>query len=137
MAIYSGLNPHGSALAVPPLYAAQIVAAALGGFLGGAVRALWGRPERLPPALGALAGAGLGFAVTLVYQVLVIAGLTVAMPEARVGLLAALASNAVFSLVHLASNTVVFAVLAPTLLPRLRRTLDAGPAAPRAPLPSG
>lgn len=135
MAIYSGLNPHGSGLAIPPLYAAQILGAAFAGFLGGAARALWGTPRRLGPALGALAGAGLGFGATLAYQALVIAGLTAAMPEARVGLLAALASNAVFSAIHLASNTVVFAVLAPALLPRLSAMREVGSAASRAVCP--
>jgi hypothetical protein len=136
MAIYSGVNPHGSGLAIPPLYAAQILGAVFAGFLGGAARQLWAEPRRLRPALGALAGAGLGFGATLVYQVLVIAGLTAAMPDARVGLLAALASNALFSVVHLASNTVVFAVLAPALLPRLRAARGAGGAAPGAAGPS-
>jgi hypothetical protein len=136
MAVYSGLNPNGSGLAIPPLYVAQIIGAAFAGFLGGAARAIWAEPRRLGPALGALAGAGFGFAATLVYQVLVIAGLTAAMPDARVGLLAALASNAVFSAIHLASNTVVFAVLAPALLPRLRSMRDAGHAASHAVRPS-
>jgi hypothetical protein len=136
MAIYSGVNPHGSGLAIPPLYVAQILGAAFAGFLGGAARALWGMPRRLGPALGALAGAGLGFGATRVYQVLVIAGLTAAMPDTRVGLLAALASNAVFSAIHLASNTVVFAVLAPALLPRLRAMRDIGSTASGAVRPS-
>jgi hypothetical protein len=131
MAIYSGANPHGSGLAIPPLYAAQILGAAFAGFLGGAARRLWAvGPRRLRPALGALAGAGLGFGTTLVYQILVIAGLTAAMPDAHVGLLAALASNALFAAIHLVSNTVVFAVLAPAVLPRLRAARDAGTAAP-------
>lgn len=136
MAVYSGLNPHGSGLAIPPLYAAQIVGAALAGLLGGVARPLWGGPRRLRPAPGALAGAGLGFLATLMYQALVIAGLTAAMPEARVGFLAAIASNAVFSAIHLVSNTVVFAVLAPALLPRLRAMREAPSAATGAASPS-
>ncbi len=135
MAIYSGFNPHGSGLGIPPLYAAQILGAAFAGFLGGAARAVWAAPRRLGAAPGALAGAGLGLAATLVYQVLVVAGLTAAMPEAGVGLLAALASNAVFSAIHLVSNTVVFAVLAPALLPRLRAMRDGG-SVPRRSVPS-
>jgi S1-C subfamily serine protease len=120
MAIYSGANPHGSGLAIPPLYAGQVLGAAFAGVLGGASGRLWSGPRRLAPATGALAGAALGLAVTFVYQALVVAGLAASLPEARSGLLAALASNALFSLVHLASNTVVFAVLAPVVLPRLR-----------------
>ncbi len=50
-----------------------------------------------------------------------------------------LLSNALFSSVHLVSNTIVFAVLAPTVLPKVvrlagLRTTDAGtpPSAPEA-----
>lgn len=129
MAIYSGGSPHGSGLAVPPLYAGQILGAAFAGALGAAARVLWGR-GRLHPVLGGLAGAGIGLAATLVYQVLVILGLAAAMPEARTGFVAAIASNALFSLVHLLSNAVVFAVLAPVALPRLR-SLSAGALAER------
>jgi hypothetical protein len=120
MAIYSGANPHGSGLAVPPLYAAQIVGASVAGLLGGASARLWRGPGRVSAAAGVLAGAALGFGTTLVYQALVIVGLAASLPEARSGFLPALASNALFSLVQLTSNTVVFAVLAPVALPRVR-----------------
>ena len=114
---------------------AQILGAAFAGFLGGAARAVWAGPRRLGAALGALVGAGLGLAATLAYQVLVVVGLTAAMPDAGVGFLAALASNAVFSAIHLVSNAVVFAVLAPALLPRLS-AMRGGGSMPRRSVPS-
>ena len=49
----------------------------------------------------------------------IIVGLAIAGPEIRVGFLAAVVSNAFFSTVHVVSNTVLFAILAPAVLPRL------------------
>jgi hypothetical protein len=126
-AIFSGLNPHGSGVGLPPLYAAQIAAAAVAGVAGGASARLWrsgARPGRLP--LLALVGAAYGLVLTVVYQCAVIVGIAVASPELRVGLLAAIASNAFFSTVHVLSNTVLFAILAPAVLPRLARLQPGG-----------
>lgn len=120
MAIYSGLSPFGSGLAIPPLFAAQVAAAALTGFAGGATARVWSDPRRRGwPRVAS--GAALGFAITLIYQCAVIGGLAVAMPEFRTGVLAAIAANAFFSGVHLVVNTVVFSVLGPAVLPRLDR----------------
>ena len=166
MALYSGLNPFGSGIALPPLYAAQIGAMALAGLAGG----LWGsgyasgiggthagrpapagmsfgappggerpRPSGSTTAAGAsgsfvargheviswLAVVGrygaTGFILTLVYQCAVIAGIAVSAPGLAAGFWAAVAANALFSIVHIVSNTVLFAVLGPTVLPRLAR----------------
>ena len=120
MAVYSSLSPFGSGLALPPLFAAQVLATALTGFAGGLSAALWFDPEH-GRAFQAAIGGALGFAVTLVYQCLVIVGLAAATPEFRTGIVAALLANALFSSVHLIGNTVVFSVLAPTVLPVLGR----------------
>jgi hypothetical protein len=121
MAIYSGINPYGSGLAIPTLYAGQIAATAIAGLAGGLSARLWRPPRESRPgvAVRALAGGAFGFAATLVYQVAVIVGLAAAAPEFRTGVLAAVVSNAFFSAIHLVSNTVIFAVLAPVALPRL------------------
>ena len=119
-AIFSGMNPHGSGVAYPPLYVAQIAAAAVAGVTGGASAGLWrpdGGARRLP--FLALVGGGFGLLLTILYQGAVIIGLAIASPEIRVGFLAAVVSNAFFSTVHVVSNTVLFAILAPAVLPRL------------------
>jgi len=121
-AIFSGLNPHGSGAAIPPLYVAQISAAALAGLAGGVSARLWraeGDRRRLPGL--AVAGGAFGLGLTVVYQGAVILGLAIASPELRTGVIAAIASNAFFSLLHVLSNTILFAVLASTVLPRLAR----------------
>ncbi len=139
MAIYSGFNPYGSGLGVPTMFAAQLGASAFTGLMGGVTAGLWRGP--LPVAgwrgLPVVAG-GIGLALTAVYQAAVIVGLAVMSPEFRTGALAVLLSNAFFSSVHLVSNTIVFAVLAPTVLPKILRlagprTTDAGTRTPGAP----
>ena len=141
MAIYSAANPYGSGLGVPTMFAAQLLSAAFTGLMGGVAAPLWrvrdgGRASGSPAepfdgaagrsvlgrrGLAVLAG-GIGFALTLVYQTGVIVGLAAMSPEFRTGALAVLLSNAFFSGVHLVSNTIAFAVLAPTVLPRIVRS---------------
>ena len=120
MALYSAFSPFGSGLAVPPLFAAQIVSMAVAGFAGGASAAIWSAAGGRR-GLQAAVGGALGFLVTLVYQCAVIVGLAAATPEFRTGVLAALLANAFFSGVHLLGNTVAFSVLGPTVLPKLGR----------------
>jgi len=120
MAIYSGANPYGSGLGVPTMFAAQVATSAFSGLMGGVTAPLWrDRPVGMR-ALPFIAG-GTGLALTTVYQAGVIVGLAVMSPEFRTGALAVLLSNAFFTGVHLVSNTIVFAVLAPTVLPRVVR----------------
>ncbi len=157
MAIYSGFNPYGSGLGVPTMFLAQLAASAFAGLMGGITARLWrgraagrvtGSGERFDsPSTGRdvagwrglpLVAGGIGLALTAVYQVAVIVGLAVMSPEFRTGALAVLISNAFFSSVHLVSNTIVFAVLAPTVLPKIlrlagARTNDAGTRTPGAP----
>lgn len=129
MGIYSGANPYGSGLGVPTMFAGQVLACAAAGFVGGVVAPLWrggreggsGARARLLP----VASGGIGFLLTAVYQLTVILGLAVMSPEFRTGAFAVLVSNAFFSGLHLVSNTIVFAVLAPTALPRVVELSDA------------
>jgi hypothetical protein len=150
MAIYSGTNPYGSGLGFPPLYAAQILSAAFTGFTGGLTAGLWrsagpvaeagkvagdlvgesgrGRGHETRVRRGALAPlAGfLGLLLTSIYQGAVIFGVAVASPELRTGVFAAIAANAFFSVIHVGSNAVLFAVLAPVVIPRLKRLMARG-----------
>jgi hypothetical protein len=133
-ALYSGLNPAGSGLGLPPLFAAQIIAWALVGLVGGLTGRLFAARskalERRAAALRPALAGGLGLALTLAYQGAVIVGLALAgfSPAGdgvgwsgwRTDLLSALAANALFSLVHVVSNGILFAILVPQLVPRLR-----------------
>ncbi|MEA3408905.1 MAG: hypothetical protein U9Q95_01000 [Candidatus Eisenbacteria bacterium] len=141
MAIYSGFNPYGSGLGVPTMFAAQLAATAFAGLMGGVTAHVWRRSAAGRRALPFVAG-GVGLVLTVVYQAAVVVGLAVMSPEFRTGAVAVLISNAFFSSVHLVSNTIVFAVLAPTVLPKIlrlagSRTTDAGTRTPGAPGASG
>jgi uncharacterized membrane protein len=122
MALYSGANPYGSGIAIPTLFVAQIGASSVAGFVGGVASPLWrsegSGPDWLPRALVC---ALIGFGLTLVYQAAVILGISAMSPEFRTGAIAVVVSNAFFSFVHVVSNTVIFAVLGPAVLPRLKR----------------
>jgi hypothetical protein len=123
MALYSGANPYGSGAAIPTLFVAQIGAAALAGLAGGAASALWtGDSSRLlwRIVLSALTG----LVLTAVYQAAVIVGISAMSPDFRTGTLAVLASNAFFATTHLVSNTILFAILGPAVLPRLKRLVS-------------
>jgi hypothetical protein len=139
MAIYSGFNPYGSGLGVPTMFAAQLGASAFTGLMGGVTAGLWRGPLPVAGRRGLpLVAGGIGLVLTAVYQAAVIIGLAVMSPEFRTGAVAVLLSNAFFSSVHLVSNTIVFAVLAPTVLPKILRlagprATDAGTRTPGAP----
>jgi hypothetical protein len=128
-AIYYGANPYGSSIGIPPLYAAQIGALTLTGLVGGVTGPLWrgSTRERFKRILP-LIGGGLGLLLATAFQALLIVGLAVSMPHlGAVGFGAALASNAVFSIVHIAWNTAAFAFLLPILPARLERALARRP----------
>jgi hypothetical protein len=124
MAVYSGASPAGSGLAVPPLYAGQILATAFVGFAGG-LSSRWWRNRSASALARAATGAAIGFLLTLVYQAAVNVGFALSTLSPAMGLIAAIVANAFFSTVHLVANTVAFGVLAPAVLPRLPRGRDA------------
>jgi hypothetical protein len=115
MGIYSGANPIGSGLGIPPMFVAQVLAMGFAGFVGGCLRGVWRTGGRLREVIFA---AVTGFVLTGIYQVGVIAGLAVASLDVGTGFRAALVANAFFSTVHMVSNTIVFAVLVPVIVPR-------------------
>lgn len=120
MALYSGANPYGSGAAIPTLFIAQVCATALAGFVGGAASALW-REGTVGLPLRIVSSALTGFMLTVIYQVAVVVGISAMSPDFRTSTMAVVASNAFFAVTHIVSNTVLFAVLGPAVLPRLRR----------------
>lgn len=117
MAFYSGFNPYG--VAPPPTFATQLVGAAILGGVGGlATRGDWF--GRLHLAKQVAVGAVLGAGLTLIYDVVTNFGVAWSMgawndpwPFIVAGLL--------FSLLHLGSNAVLFAIGLPPLLGVVRR----------------
>lgn len=111
--IFSLANPLGAAL--PVLLASQILGMGLAGWLGGlaAPLLLRGRPFWRPPAAAVLGGG-----VTLLFDALT--NLATAL-TLRADPLLTLAGGLAFAAVHVGANAAVFAVLWPTLAPRVRR----------------
>lgn len=121
-AIFSALNPIGSGLGFPVLFAFQIVSVGVSGLLGGLLR---GTLERVSHGLStALILGFIGFILTLLYDSLtalsfpISAGLT----EGTLG--AILATGLVFFIMHLVSNTLLFGMFGPSLVSLVRRQLD-------------
>ena len=117
MSIYSAFNPYG--MAPPPVFAMQVLGCAFVGLAGAALAGrIAGRP--LSPVARAALGAGAGFVLTVIYDVLTNLGTAWSMgaygdpwPVVAGGLL--------FAVWHVVWNTVIFAVGAPPLLAVLRR----------------
>jgi len=116
-AIYSGFNPYG--VAPPPLYVAQLVGFALFGAVGGFAAPLFAR-RRL--GVQVAAAAGLGFGLTLVYDVLTNLAVWVSVRESS-SLMAILAGGLSFPfpLAHPLGNTLGFTLVVPAVTRALRR----------------
>ncbi|HOT96433.1 MAG TPA: hypothetical protein PLG50_09000 [bacterium] len=122
MLLFSLFNPYGAP--TPPLFIAQIFAIALTGMAGG-----WMRRSRWlarPSWVQALLFGALGFLLTLFYDVLTTLSFAVLMTGGNARqLVTVFLSGMAFYGIHLLGNTLVFALLLPALLQRLRRiTLD-------------
>lgn len=111
--LYSFFNPYG--VAAPPLLFAQVLSFACCGMGGGLLRLL--ARARMPRAwMFALCG----FLVTLIFDAATTASTLIITQQGFAGLLAALTFGFYFYVAHLTSNTILFAVLLPILIPRLQ-----------------
>ncbi len=110
--LYSFFNPYG--VASPPLLLAQVLCMSFSGLAGGWVRRL--SPSRIPPAwlLGAL-----GFFLTLIFDLATTLSDVFFVKLGLAGFLSRLAFGIYFYIIHLSTNTLLFAVLLPALIPRL------------------
>lgn len=110
--LFSTLNPYGQA--PPPLLAAQIFSMAICGIAGGLLRighAQWAKSRLI---LGAC-----GFLLTCLYDLLTTVSFTLVVELDWNAFLAALAFGVWFYVVHMISNTLIFALILPILVQRL------------------
>jgi hypothetical protein len=112
--LFSFFNAYGPAS--PPLLMAQILGMMLTGLSGGLMQNLFG--PRVPPAwlLGLT-----GLTLTFIYDLLTTISSIFVLKTGWPGFIAAIATGALFFLLHQISNTVIFALLLPTLVRRLRQ----------------
>ncbi len=111
--LYSFFNPYGAAS--PPLLVAQVLCMAFSGLAGGVVRKL---SAKRAPAAWVLGAAG--FFLTLIFDVTTTLSEVLITKIGVEGLLARFAFGAYFYAAHLATNTLLFSVLPPILIPRLQ-----------------
>ena len=118
MAIYSGMNPMGSGLSFPPLFAMQIIGMSLTGIIGGLVRQFFFVKQFNVFLISSLAI--LGFTVTLIYDMLTLIAYPIAAGLGFSGMLAALIKGLGFTLLHEISNAIVFVVSIPRIVKLLK-----------------
>ena len=118
MAIYSGMNPMGSGLSFPPLFAMQIIGMSLTGIIGGLVRPFFFVKQFNVFLISSLAI--LCFTVTLIYDMLTLIAYPIAAGLGFSGMLAALIKGLGFTLLHEISNAIVFVVSIPRIIKLLK-----------------
>lgn len=110
--IFSTFNPYGQAS--PPLLIAQIISLAIGGMAGGMIRLA------NPSAVKSLIILGFcGLLLTFIYDLLTTLSFTLVVELDWSKFLAALAFGVWFYVLHMLSNTLIFALLLPILMRRL------------------
>lgn len=120
-AIFSALNPIGSGLGFPILYAFQLFAVGVAGWTGGLLRYRLSRMENsyfLTASLGVL-----GFSLTLLFDTLTAMSFPLSAGLTEGTLLATFSTGLVFFMTHLISNTILFGLFGPTLIRLVNRQL--------------
>jgi len=121
-AIFSALNPIGSGLGFPLLYAFQISSVGLSGWVGGLLSE---RLRREQGFLGLSMGLGLlGFILTLIYDALTALSFPLSSGMIEGTLWGTLSAGLIFFVMHLVSNTVIFGLFGPGLVELVNRQLE-------------
>lgn len=121
-AIFSAINPIGSGLGFPILYAFQITSIGLAGLVGGLVSPLLLRINS--NFLNALLLGCVGFLLTLFYDVMTALSLPLATGITEGTIWGSISAGLVFYFAHMASNTVLFFLLGPGMLRLVDRQLS-------------
>ncbi|MCB2210681.1 ECF transporter S component [bacterium] len=117
-AVFGALNPLGSSMAIPSMWVAQMLGQGINGLLFGLVRHPLNRSTgQLRIALFAL----MGLFVTLLYQVILSLSFYLFAPMAETTLIGFLIGGILFSLTQIAINTLIFALVVPLAVSRLRK----------------
>ncbi len=117
--IYSTFNPMGSGLALPPLLIAQVFGIALFGLAGGVTRKLgrggFGKREVILFVVVAVV-------LTANFDLFTTLAFPIAAGFSQEQMVATLAVGLAFNLIHIFSNAVIFALVVPAVLRKIRRT---------------
>ena len=115
--LFSGLNPLGSGLAIPPLFLAQILSFALIGFVGGLV-------GRWVPKLPFWLIGVIGVILTLLYEIAETLATLMVFGVGEQGLFAYLLLGIPWTVTHLVVNFMLFALLTRPVLKLLGNRLE-------------
>ncbi|MBT3230055.1 MAG: hypothetical protein HOD43_12125 [Candidatus Marinimicrobia bacterium] len=121
-AIFSALNPIGSGLGFPILYAFQILSVGLSGFSGGVLSSVFHRRQNyliFSTSLGLV-----GFVLTLVYDLLTALSFPLSSGMIEGTIWATLTTGLIFFVMHLVSNTILFGLFGPGLVELVNRQLE-------------
>ena len=112
--VFSAVNPMGSGLAFPFLLVSQVMGMSFFGAAGGML-GRWGDKFAFTKVrIGALALAGFG--CTIVYDLLTTLSWPVAAGFSGNQVYSIIALGALFSAIHLISNSLIFAIIVPSIL---------------------
>ena len=112
--VFSAFNPMGSGLAFPFLLVSQVIGMSFFGAAGGML-GKWGEKFVFTKVrIGALAAAGFG--CTIVYDLLTTLSWPIAAGFSGNQMYATIALGAVFSSIHLISNSLIFVLIVPSIL---------------------
>lgn len=121
-AIFSALNPIGSGLGFPILYAFQVFTIGLSGLVGGLTSRFFAR-EGHYLQFSILLGIT-GFLLTLIYDVLTALSFPISSGMTEGTIWATLTTGLVFFTMHLVSNTLLFGFFGPGLVQLVNRQLE-------------
>lgn len=120
-AIFSALNPIGSGLGFPILYAFQIFSVGLSGMTGGIFA---NRINSIPNSLLRSILMGLtGFLLTLFYDILTTLSFPLSTGLIEGTLWGSMTTGLVYFIMHMVSNTILFVLFAPGLIDLVNRQL--------------
>jgi len=119
--LFSAMNPIGSGLGFPILFLMQIFAIGLAGLAGGLVGPLLEKFNS--PLIHSLVMAGCGLLLTLIYDLLTALSLPLSSGIIEGTLLGSVLAGMAFFVLHLVSNTLLFAIFGPGLCHLVQRQL--------------
>lgn len=121
-AIFSALNPIGSGLAFPVLYAFQIISIGISGLAGGLMSMALARSRTY--LSGSIILGFTGFLLTLIYDTLTALSFPISSGMTEGAVWATLSAGFIFFITHLISNTIIFSLFGPGLVRLVLRQLE-------------
>jgi len=118
--LFSALNPMGSGLLFPPMLICQVIAMSLVGFVGGLFHYKFYNNLN---ALSLVLIGVTGFVLTLIYDIFVSIAFPISAGFTIKETIGAVITGIGFSTIHLVVNTIMFVVLTPVVIIKMRKAI--------------